>query len=323
LADRAGVTQPLVYIPDPIDPVGLEVLEPHCQIVAPWREGDTAGPIPADAAAAMVRNYVVDGPRMDGAPGLRCVVKHGVGYDNIDVDAASERGLPVLWTPEANADAVAQHALALILGLANRLKEAETAVRDGRFLERIDFGARELTDLTLGIVGLGRIGRRVARRAITGLGMQVLAYDPYIDDGAPATLVPSLAELMQRADVVSLHVPLTDETRGFIDADALSHARPGTFLVNTSRGPVIDEPALVQALSEGRLAGAGLDVFADEPPPPDHPYLTAPKVILTPHVAGLSDQALVRVARQAAEGILDVLQGRRPRDVVNPQVLPD
>lgn len=269
----------------------------------------------------MVRNYVVDAAGLDGAPRLRCVVKHGVGYDNIDVEAATARNLPVLWTPEANADGVAQHAMALILALANRLNEAEAAVRDGRFLERIDFGARELNDLVLGIVGLGRIGRRVARRAQAGLGMRVKAYDPYVDDTDPATKVDSLEQLLAEADVVTLHVPLTDETRAFINTPRLAVMRKTALLINTSRGPVIDEPALVAALHEGRLAGAGLDVFADEPPAADHPYLSAPNVILTPHVAGLSDQSLVRVARQAAQGILDVLQGRQPADVVNPHVL--
>lgn len=315
------MSKPVVFIADPIKQVGLDFLAPHCECIAPWLHGDDVGEIPADAEGVMVRTFPMSRERIMAAPNLRVIAKHGVGIDNIDVAAATERGIPVVWTPEANADAVAQHTLALMLGLANRLAEADQALREGKFLQRLDFGARELTGLTLGIIGLGRIGGRVARRAASGLGMRVLAFDPYVEGSEVARLVPTLAELMSVADVLTLHVPLTEETRAFINDDSLAHARPDAFLINTSRGGVIDERALARALHENRLGGAGLDVFADEPPAPDHPFLTAPRVLLTPHVAGLSDQALVRVAHEAGQGILDVLQGRRPGSPVNPEVL--
>ncbi len=315
------LAKPVVFIPDPISQVGLDALTPHCDCVAPWLQGQASAEIPVEAAAIMVRTYSVDARRIAAAPHLRVIAKHGVGIDNIDVAAATARGIPVLWTPEANADAVAQHTLALILGLANRLMEADAALRAGKFLERLHLGSVELTHRVLGIIGLGRIGGRVARRAVVGLGMEVIAYDPYVDDGGPATLVDELEQLLARADVVTLHVPLTPETRGMINATTLAHLKPEAFLVNTSRGGAIDEQALCQVLAAGRLAGAGLDVYADEPPAADHPYLSAPRVLLTPHVAGLSDQALVRVATEASQGILDVLQGRRPASPVNPEVL--
>lgn len=315
------MSKPVVFIPDPISQVGLDALAPHCQVIAPWLSGDEIGEIPADAAGVMVRTYPVNAARMDAAPGLRVVAKHGVGIDNIDVPAATARRIPVLWTPEANADAVAQHALALMLGLANRLAAADEALRAGRFLERLDFGSVELTGRTLGIIGIGRIGGRVARRAAVGLGMEVLAFDPYVEDERPATMVDDMGELLARSDVVTLHVPLTEETHHLIDADALEQMKSTAFLINTSRGGVIDEPALAQALTTGSIGGAGIDVYADEPPGPDHPLLSAPRILLTPHVAGLSDQALVRVATQAAEGIVDVLQGCRPASPVNPEVL--
>lgn len=314
------MSKPVVYIADPISQVGLDVLAPHCECIAPWLDGGDVTEVPPAAEAVMVRTFPMGRDRILAAPNLRVIAKHGVGIDNIDVAAATERGIPVVWTPEANADAVAQHTLALMLGLANRLMEADQALRDGRFLERLDFGARELTDRTLGIIGLGRIGNRVARRAAAGLGMNVLAFDPYVDQSDVATLVPTLAELMAGAEVITLHVPLTDETRAFINDDSLVHARPEAFLINTSRGGVIDEQALSRALHENRLAGAGLDVYNDEPPTPDHPFLSAPRVLLTPHVAGLSDQALVRVAHEAGQGIIDVLQGRHPSCPVNPEV---
>lgn len=315
------MSKPVVFIPDPIKQVGLDALASHCRCVAPWLQGDEPGEIPKDAEAVLVRGYRVDGARMDSAPRLRVVAKHGVGFDNIDVEAATARGLPVLWTPDANADAVAQHTLAVMLLMANRLRVAEEALRGGRFGERLEFGGLELQGRTLGIVGIGRIGSRVARRAKAALNMEVLAYDPYVDDSVPATLVGDLHELLARSFVVTLHVPLTDDTRGFINEASLAHMQLGAFLINTSRGPVIDEPALVRALHEGSLGGAAIDVYASEPPSPDHPLLTAPNVVLTPHVAGLSDQALVRVATQSAEGIIDVLQGRAPASAVNSEAL--
>ena len=315
------MSKPVVFISEPINPLGLEILAPYCHCIAPWLDGGIAGEIPEEATAIMVRTYPVTADRMDTVANLQVVAKHGVGIDNIDVEAATARAIPVLWTPEANADAVAQHALALTLGLANQLLRAEKALRAGQFLDRLEFASTELTGRVLGIIGLGRIGKRVARRATVGLGMEVIAYDPYVDESDLAAHVDSLGELMSRADVVSLHVPLTEETRRFINASALAQMKPGAFLINTSRGGVIDEPALALALDQGALAGAGLDVYADEPPTPDHPFLSAPRVLLTPHVEGLSDQALVRVATEADEGILDVLNGHRPASPVNPQVL--
>ncbi len=315
----------VVFVPEPIAPAGMDLLGSYCDIIAPWQTGQPAGEIPAEADAALVRIYRVDAKRVAAAPNLRVVAKHGVGLDNIDIPAASARQVAVLWTPEANAEGVAQHAIALMLALTNKVKEADAGVRAGRFDERMAWGSVEVSERTLGIVGLGRIGRRTARKAALGLGMNVLAYDPYVDrstyDG-PAVFVDALDELLSRADVVTLHVPLTDETRRIIDADSLAHMRPESYLVNTARGAAVDEEALAEALSAGRLAGAAIDVFAQEPPDPAHPLQSAPNALLTPHVAGLSDRALVRVATEAAQGILDVLQGRQPRSPVNPEIFP-
>lgn len=317
------MSTPLVFVPEPIAPVGLDILKAHCRVVAPWLEGEAAGPIPVEAAAALVRIYRMDEARLQAAPHLRAIAKHGVGLDNIDIAAASRRRIPVLWTPQANADAVAQHTLALILSLANRVQAADRALRQGHFDRRMDFSSIELGGRTLGIIGLGRIGGRVARRAADGFGMQVLAYDPYLDQGAdhtPAQLVGTLDELLQKSDFVTLHVPLTDETRHTINSDTLARMQAGSYLVNTSRGAAVDEEALAHSLQDGHLAGAAIDVFAQEPPDLEHPLQRAPNLLLTPHVAGLSDQALPRVAQQAAEGIVDVLQGRRPASPVNPAV---
>jgi D-3-phosphoglycerate dehydrogenase / 2-oxoglutarate reductase len=317
------VPKPLVFVPEPIAQIGLDILQEHCRCDAPWLRGKPAGPIPAEAAAALVRIYRMDRQSLEAAPGLKVIAKHGVGLDNIDIEAATQHQVAVLWTPQANADAVAQHTLALMLALANRVKAADAALRQGHFERRMDFSSLELNGRVLGIIGLGRIGGRVAQRAAAGLGFEILAYDPYIEasaDHTPARLVKSLDELLSRADFVSLHVPLTDETRHIINDKSLAHMQAGSYLVNTSRGAAVDEAALARALTTGHLAGAAIDVFSQEPPDLKHPLQHAPNVLLTPHVAGLSDQALPRVAQQAAEGIIDVLAGRRPASPVNPQV---
>lgn len=319
------MSQPTIFVPEPIAPEGMELLAQHCDIIAPWQTGAGPGqaPIPPEADGLLVRIYRVDAARLDAAPKLRVVAKHGVGLDNIDIDAATERKVAVVWTPEANADAVAQHATALMLSLANQIKAADAATRAGHFDQRMQYSSLELTGRTLGIIGLGRIGRRTALKASLGLGMQVLAYDPYIDrtdyDG-PAVLLDSLEDLLARADFVTLHVPLTDETRHMINAERLARMKAGSYLINTARGAAVDETALAAALQSGHLAGAGIDVFAQEPPDPEHPLQDAPNALLTPHVAGLSDRALVQVATQAAQGIIDVLQGRRPQSPVNPEL---
>jgi D-3-phosphoglycerate dehydrogenase / 2-oxoglutarate reductase len=317
------VTKPIVFVPEPIATAGMDILTGHGEIIAPWQHGDDAGEIPPQADAALVRIYTVDESRLAAAPNLRVVGKHGVGLDNIDIAAATQRKIAIVWTPEANADAVAQHALSLILGLSNRIKTADAALRQGHFNDRMQFSSLELRGRTLGIIGLGRIGSRVAKKAALGLDMEVLAYDPYVDRptyNGPAAFVDELEDLLARADFVTLHVPLTDETRNMINAERMAQMKDGAYLINTSRGATVDEAALATALQSSHLAGAGIDVFATEPPHLEHPLQKAPNTLLTPHVAGLSDRALVQVATQAAQGIVDVLQGRRPQSPVNPEV---
>ena len=311
--------KPAVFIPEPIHPAGMQRLQDHCACIAPWQEG--ADPIEPTAAlaraeAVLVRLFTVGAAEMARAPKLKVIAKHGVGLDNIDLTEAARRGIPVLYTPQANANAVAEHALALMLALARFLVPSGQAVPDAdQFLRRNHFAGAELAGSTLGIIGLGRVGRRLARKAGLGLDMDVLAYDPYVDradyDG-PARLVARMPDLLAQADFISLHTPLTAETRHLIDAEALRHCKATAYLVNTARGGVVDPRALVGALDQNRLAGAGIDVFAVEPPPPDYPLFNRPDVLLTPHIAGVTHKALEKVATDAAQGIIDLLQGRAP-----------
>jgi len=278
---------------------------------------------PERVVALVSRNAPVTAEVMARFPALRVIAKHGVGLDAIDVPAATSRGLPVVYTPGANALSVAEHALALILAVAKRLLPADRAVRADDFAYKFRGEFLELSGLTLGIVGLGRIGRDLARMAGLGLGMRVVAHSPSVPDELfreSGVQRIDLLELLARSDVVSLHAPARPGESPLMGASQLAAMKPGAILVNTARGSVVDEVALVEALTSGHLGGAGLDVFAEEPPRPDHPLFRLDNVVLSPHVGGSTDASLERMARGVAEQVVDVLNGRRPAHLANPEV---
>ena len=319
--------RPVVLITEPIGARGLRILEQACTCIAPWRDGirDEAA-LRAELRrvdAVVVRLFEIGAADLAAATRLKVVAKHGAGLDNIDSRAATERGIPVIYTPGANANAVAEHAICLLLALARNTGIADRTLRGRRPHERGQFQGVEVAGKTLAIAGLGRIGSRVARKA-HGLDMEVIAYDPYVaapPSGVPAALTDSLHHLLAAADFLTLHVPLTDETRNMIDAGALGRLKASCRLINTSRGGVIDEAALNDALHAGTLAGAALDVFEQEPLATDHPLLEAPNTLLTPHVSGITAEAMSNVSRRIATGVIDVLAGRTPDGLVNPSVL--
>ncbi len=253
---------------------------------------------------------------------LRVIGRAGTGVDNIDLRAATERGVIVVNAPTANCVAAAEHAIALLLALARNIPQADAAMRRGEW-DRHRFVGTAITDKTLGLVGFGRVGGEVARRA-RGLDMRVIAYDPYTPvERARAMGVElcTLEELLQQADFVSLHVPLTDETRHLINAQTLALMKPGSYLINVARGGVVDEGALLAALKEGPLAGAALDVFSEEPPR-DNPLIGLPNVITTPHLGASTAEAQVGVALEVAEAVLSVLRGDLVPTVVNAPMIP-
>ena len=310
------MSKPVVFVPEPIAPEGITRLEEFCTVSAPWLQNKPCDEIPEEAEAIMVRIFSLTQKRITAATNLRVIAKHGVGFDNIDVSCANSRNIKVVWTPEANAESVSQHTIALMLALSNRIIHANHGVRSGNFDERMMWKSMELQGRTLGIIGLGRIGNRTAHKAIHGFGMNTIAYDPYINQVTSKNsvrLVPTLKELLEESDYISLHVPLTKETNKLINFDRISAMKPGSFLINTSRGETVDIDALSSALESGHIAGAGLDVFPQEPPNLNHRIFSSPNALLTPHIAGLSDRSVVRVATEAADGIIDVLQGRNPR----------
>ncbi len=307
-----------------IRPEGLAVFEGRSDIrLTKLAETDRAGLLEAAgrASAILVRTSPVDRAVIEAAPGLKVVSRHGVGYDNVDIDALNERRIPLAIAANANKVSVAEHALFMMLALAKQGTEHDTAVRGGDWAIRNRFAAVDLAGRTLLILGFGRIGSGVAARA-RAFDMQVEVLDPHVDDAvitsAGCRPVADLDEALGRADVVSLHVPLDATTRHVIDEARLALMRPTALLINTARGGLVDEPALARALVEGRLAGAGIDVFEDEPPDPSNPLLAAPRALLSPHSAGVTGESMVRMATEAATNILDVLDGRLdPGAIIN------
>ena len=240
----------------------------------------------------------------------RAVVRYGVGLDNVDIDAAQELGIAVGNVPEYGHEEISNHAIALLLGLSRKLFAFDAAVRRGGTGIPAPQSVARLSQRTLGLVGYGRIGRRVAEKA-RAFGLEVVAYDPYATTADGVELL-ELDELLRRADILSLHVPLTPETLHMIGARELALLEPGSLVINIGRGGLVDEDALVAALHSGHIAGAALDVTEIEPLPLDSPLLGAPNVILTPHVAWVSDVALEDLKRLTAENALRLIGAREP-----------
>lgn len=279
----------------------------------------------ADTEAIIARTPArVSAEVIAAAPRLRVVSTSGFGTDNIDIAAATAGGVAVVNNPGSAENSVAEHAVALVLGLAKKLTWSDAAVRSGRSWDfRSGFDAIELKGRTLGVVGFGRIGREVARKLHEGLGMEIVVYDPLLDVNAiapGARQVASLEELLALADVVSIHCALTPQTRHLFDGRTLALMRPGALLINTSRGPVVDEVALAAALILGTIGGAGIDVYESEPPGPGNPLFGVPNAILTAHTAGLTVESARRLAVSAASQLLATLDGVRPANLVNPEV---
>jgi D-3-phosphoglycerate dehydrogenase len=297
------------------EPLGPGTATPHDLLSA-------VGPADAIIASSLI---TYDGPVMDRAPNLRVIARTGIGYDKVDVVAATDRGVAVCNAPDAPTTSTAEHTITLILSVAKRVAGAQAALRGGGRDFFASHRGLELAGRCLGLVGMGRIGSAVAKIA-GGLGMRVVAYDPFVDAstlaGSGIQMVDSLAQLLAEGDVVSLHVPLTDETRRLIDAETIRQMKPNSILVNTARGGLVDHNALLGALEQGKLFGAGLDVTDPEPLPPDHPLLRRQDVVVTPHIAAATEAGKARLYESAVSQALQVLRGERPLHLVNLDVWP-
>jgi D-3-phosphoglycerate dehydrogenase len=277
------------------------------------------------ADALLIRTAQLPAEAVERADRLRIVSRHGVGYDNIPLATLTARGVPLTVIGNAGSVAVAEHALMLMLALAKRTDRFDRSVRNGDWELRNRLAPGDLEGRTLLILGLGRIGREVARRA-AAFDMRILGYDPAIGDEtvAPPGVLPvsDWRRALREADFVTLHLPRLAATEGMIGAAELASMKPNAFLINTSRGGLVDEAALAAALTRGQIAGAGIDTLDTEPPPPGHPLLASDRVILSPHVAGLSENAARRLSLAAAANVLAAFDGTLdPNLVVNPEVL--
>ncbi|HTX60036.1 MAG TPA: phosphoglycerate dehydrogenase [Verrucomicrobiae bacterium] len=313
-----------VVVAEPFDERGIAVLERagFDVVSCVGQSRELLGEALRDARGLIVRSETrVDGELLAHAPRLEVVARAGVGVDAIDVDAATAAGIVVVNTPSANTIAATEHTFAVLLAAMRHVPQAHASVHAAKW-ERKPFVGNELFGKTLGIVGLGRIGSNVATRA-AAFGMQTIAYDPYLPATRGSALGVELVEfdeLLERSDVVTLHVPLTPQTRAMIGAQALGRMRPGAVLVNCARGAVVDLEALIAALDSGSLRCAAIDVVAVEPPPPGSPSARAlahPRVVATPHLGGSTYEALERIALELAEDVVRVLGGRPASGAVN------
>jgi D-3-phosphoglycerate dehydrogenase / 2-oxoglutarate reductase len=294
------------------------------QVVVPILAAAHAFQIGA-ARDELARTYHVDKDLLRRTPNLLIVSSNGAGYDTVDVPSCTEAGVLVLHQSGGNRQSVAEHVLAMLLTLSKRIVETDRIMRREEGMNRNAFIGTESHGKTIGIVGLGNVGSRVAELCRGLLAMTVLAYDPYLSSQEMAQCGAEKVELdalLSRADFVSINCPLTQETRGMIGARQFALMRPTALFITTSRGFIHDEDALTEALKTKKIAGAGLDVWAKEPPPTDHPLLQFDNVLVSPHMAGVTREARANMGRIAAEQLIDALDGKPPPRIVNPQVWP-
>jgi D-3-phosphoglycerate dehydrogenase len=304
---------------------GMKLLAAHGEVaVLPTLKGPEAAPLLAKADALIARTETVDRALIAAGTRLRIIVRHGVGYDNIDVAAASEMGIPVAYLPGINSDAVAEHVFGLLMELTKRNTFWSARIRAHDWRCRLEHFNVGLAGKTLGVVGLGNIGRMVAKRA-PAFDMKVVGYDPYVTPEAAAALGVTKMELdplLAAADFVTLHTPGTSETKNLIDADRIARMKPGACLINTARGTLVDLAALDAALTSGHLAGAGLDVFPVEPPDFAHPIFANPKAVITPHIASNTRETIDKQGLASAQAAIDGVNGVKPAALANPAIWP-
>ncbi|TAJ97928.1 phosphoglycerate dehydrogenase [bacterium] len=318
-----------ILVTDSLAPQGLEVFERTPGFKVDVRLGLKPAEIKkivGDYNGWVIRSGTkVTADLIETAENLKVIGRAGVGVENIDVEAASKKGVVVMNTPGGNNVTTAEHTISLMLSLARHIPQAVASLKGGQW-KRDRFMGVELCNKTLGVIGLGNVGRIVAERA-AGLRMKVVAHDPFISSENAARLgveLVSLEEIFKRSDFITVHVPLTNETRGLINRKAFAKMKKGVRIINCARGGIVDEKDLAEALKEGKVAGAALDVFVDEPPPPDHPLLKMEQVVTTPHLGASTDEAQLNVAIAVAEQMVDFLSRGIIRYAVNvPSVSPE
>ncbi|MBI4336942.1 MAG: phosphoglycerate dehydrogenase [Chloroflexi bacterium] len=316
-----------VLVADPIHQQGIDLLKSQPEVAVDVKLRQTPEALAAcigEYDALIVRSETqVNAAVLGAGKRLQVVGRAGVGVDNIDVEEATRRGVAVVNAPTGNIVAAAEHTIALLLAMARNVPQADSSLKRGEW-KRGQFTGVEVRNKVLGLIGLGRVGSEVARRAL-GLQMQVLAYDPYVSPDYAKRLGVALAtidEVLGKADFLSLHTPLTEDTRHLLGPKELARTKPGVRIINAARGALVDEGALREALDAGKVAGVALDVFTTEPPSPDHPLVGHAKVIVTPHLGASTVEAQAEVGREVAEQVLAVLRGQPARNTVNAPLVP-
>jgi D-3-phosphoglycerate dehydrogenase len=307
-----------IFILDAFHQAGIDLARRHADVVC-WPD-PAIERWPEEADGVMVRMRPISAEQIARSARVKVICKQGVGYDTIDLEAARARGIPVLTTPGVNSEAVAEMAFALALTVARRTARFDRMLRAGEEIVRPKHLGIQLLGKTVGVVGMGNIGTSVARKWLGAFNATLVAFDPHAPrdrwSDLPHRRVATLDELLDISDVVTLHLPLTEESRGLIGARELARMKSDAILINVSRGGIVDEAALARALSAGHLFGAGLDVFEVEPPPPGHPLLAFENVVATPHASGGTHETQARSSLQVAQQVIEVLQGRTPRNRV-------
>ncbi len=315
-----------ILIPDNLDKAGLNILSNTpgvtIQAAAKMSRDEVIAALP-DADALIIRSATkVDGKMLDAAPKLKFVGRAGVGVDNVDLPAATERGVVVMNAPDGNTIATAELALGLMLSVARFIPTAHASLQSGQW-DRKSFTGSELRNKTLGVIGFGRVGRAIAKRA-QAFEMTVIAYDPYLpaDAGkALNVLLVTLDELYQQADFITLHAQVSDENKHMINAQSIAKMKKGVRIINAARGALVNEADLAEAIKAGQVAGAGIDVYNDEPPEAGNPLINLKGVVHTPHLGASTIEAQDEVAVQIAQQALDALFKNEYKNVVNPDVL--
>lgn len=319
----------IVLLPQPIktEAVGL-LTRAGCEvIVSPNPKPETVLPLLKKAHAIILRTGINITPEiLSMAPNLEIIARTGAGLDNVDVATATEKNVIVTSNLGVNTMSVVEHVLALMLSLSKKLPLMDTAVRHGDFKIRFLNLAQDISGKTLGLLGYGRIGSALGQICRSIFHMHVIVTDPYLENSQKSGIVEQvnfveLHDLFSMSDFLSIHVPLTNDTRNLVDATIINQMKPDAILINTARGGIIEEAALLNALKEKKIGGAGLDVFNEEPIPKDHPLSKLDNVILTPHTAALTKECVLRMANDAAQCVLDVFSGKTPRNVANPHIL--
>jgi D-3-phosphoglycerate dehydrogenase / 2-oxoglutarate reductase len=318
-----------VLLPQPIEEDALALLTESGidYIITEDTEKSTVYPLLRSASAVILRTgFTMDREAFEAAESLKIVSRTGAGYDNVNVKAATEQGIIVTSSIGVNSESVAEHCLALLLTLYKELFRMDKAVRENNFKIRYKNYPRDLQGKTLGIVGFGKIGSILADKCRSAFFMKVLAYDPFIGEEKKTELqglveFTSLKELFSRSDAVSIHIPLTEQTKNLINIDLLQSMKKDAVLINAARGGVVNEADLADVLRKGLLRGAGIDVFSTEPPAEDNPLLPLDSVILSPHSAALTAECVLKMATSAAQRVIDVISGSVPDNVINPEAL--